>query len=771
MFRSRSLGAASVLAVWLVFVAAIPAQAQGGLPGFAAKTPKTEAQPSPVDARVLAESQLAEARRQLEASRLEEGSAGDEGVTGSERQRLLDRLVGVYATRLKFLERQETLKRGSPEAEKRKALLADFSAPPPYSVLRVDALRDELAGVLERLSARNAEYRALEAQKADYLEDQLRAAEAARKAEDRVARKAGGAEAESAARNQRLAAIRLKLADGELSNAVLALEVNREEVRPLQESAAELQAVIARVLPHQKLTGEELAQVKARLNESQVALADELERVTEAGRQRTALLEKVGAKGQGPGEAGTGARLVELLEVQIETDRVAQITLGWLRTLNDYVARAWMLRHDAMTEQDRAARWQAVDGLRQLRGELDERKHLVEEIQRESRTAVRLQESRLEAVLLDSAAAAHEGSLLESYKLRQLNYQRVDLAAARFQRELERWLADFGAEEAERSSKWQKAFVTLKQLAPAVWNFELFAVEEATVVDGKTVSVSYGVTVRKSIGVLFLFAVGYLVFSLLARWLQRIIVYRFGVDEQVAVVVRRWVMALAMVVLLIFVLNLARIPLTVFAFMGGALAIGIGFGTQTIIKNFISGIIMLFERKVRVGDIVALPGVTGHVTAIDMRASTVRGFDGIEALVPNSQFLENQVVNWTYSNPHIRREVRVGIAYGSPVQQAAEIMNGCAEEHGLVLEDPKPEVYFEDFGDSALLLILVFWVEFSPGFNARRVDSDLRFEIEKRLGDAGIAIPYPQRDVHLSMAVPLPVELAGASGGTGAGGG
>jgi small-conductance mechanosensitive channel len=193
--------------------------------------------------------------------------------------------------------------------------------------------------------------------------------------------------------------------------------------------------------------------------------------------------------------------------------------------------------------------------------------------------------------------------------------------------------------------------------------------------------------------------------------------------------------------------------------------LGIGFGTQTIIKNFISGIIILFERKVRVGDIVALNGITGHVTAIDMRASTVRGFDGIEALVPNSLFLESQVVNWTYSNPRIRREVRVGIAYGSPVRQAAEIVAGCAEDHGLVLEDPKPEVYFEDFGDSALLLTLVFWVEFSPGFNARRVDSDLRFAIEKRLGEAGIAIPFPQRDVRLALEGPLAAALAGRADG------
>ena len=241
-------------------------------------------------------------------------------------------------------------------------------------------------------------------------------------------------------------------------------------------------------------------------------------------------------------------------------------------------------------------------------------------------------------------------------------------------------------------------------------------------------------------------------------------VRRFAVDEQLASVTRRWLMIAVSVVLIVLVLNLARIPLTVFAFMGGALAIGIGFGTQTIIKNVISGIIILFERKIRVGDIVAIGGTTGYVTAVDLRASTVRSFDGVEALVPNSTFLENQVVNWTYSNSRIRREIRIGIAYGSPVRKAAEIIAACAEEHGQVIKDPAPEVLLEDFADNALLMALVFWVDLGPTISGRRVDSDLRFMIEKRLAAAGISIPFPQRDLRLSVTDMVPVRVMPASG-------
>ena len=113
-------------------------------------------------------------------------------------------------------------------------------------------------------------------------------------------------------------------------------------------------------------------------------------------------------------------------------------------------------------------------------------------------------------------------------------------------------------------------------------------------------------------------------------------------------------------------LNWLSIPLTIFAFLAGALAIGVGFGTQTIIKNFISGIILLVERKIRVGDIIEVDGTLGVVSEINTRSSIVRGFNGIENLIPNSLFLDNRVVNWTLNSRFLRRELKVGVAYGTP---------------------------------------------------------------------------------------------------------
>lgn len=211
--------------------------------------------------------------------------------------------------------------------------------------------------------------------------------------------------------------------------------------------------------------------------------------------------------------------------------------------------------------------------------------------------------------------------------------------------------------------------------------------------------------------------------------------------------------------LIIYGLNWVRIPFTAFAFLGGTLAIGIGFGAQTLLKNFISGIILSLERPFRVGDLIQVDGISGRIQKIGLRASIIEHFDGIESLVPNSTLLENRVDNWTYGQTAVRGSVSVGVAYGSPTRDVSRSLLAVAHEHGLVLEKPEPEVRFDSFGDSSLVFSLLYWVDVSK--TAReRLASDLRFMIEKALADAGIAIPFPQRDVHFNHEHPLCVELS-----------
>ncbi len=145
-------------------------------------------------------------------------------------------------------------------------------------------------------------------------------------------------------------------------------------------------------------------------------------------------------------------------------------------------------------------------------------------------------------------------------------------------------------------------------------------------------------------------------------------------------------------------LGAVKIPLTVFAFAGGALAIGLGFGTQTLLKNFVSGVIILFERPFRVGDVLDVGGQRGTITGIGLRSSVLQLWDGTETLIPNSALLENNLTNWTYTNRAVRFTIAVGVAYGSDTRRVLQVLTDLAGQHGLVEKHPKPQLEVHAFG-------------------------------------------------------------------------
>jgi small-conductance mechanosensitive channel len=209
----------------------------------------------------------------------------------------------------------------------------------------------------------------------------------------------------------------------------------------------------------------------------------------------------------------------------------------------------------------------------------------------------------------------------------------------------------------------------------------------------------------------------------------------------------------------VFSLVTVNIPLAVFAFLGGALAIGLGFGAQHLINNFISGMILLFDRSVRVGDIVEVDDQSGQVTNIGMRNSRIRRFDGIDMLVPNSHFLQQKVTNWTLSDLKMRYSVSVGVAYGSPTRETERMLMKAIETHPMVLKDPPPTILFEKFGDSALVFTGYFWMELISNRDNRIAASEIRHAINELLQKAGIVIALPQRDVHMDSSKPLEVKV------------
>jgi potassium efflux system protein len=185
-----------------------------------------------------------------------------------------------------------------------------------------------------------------------------------------------------------------------------------------------------------------------------------------------------------------------------------------------------------------------------------------------------------------------------------------------------------------------------------------------------------------------------------------------------------------------------------------ALGVGIGFGLQEIIANFISGLIILFERPVRIGDIVTIGNIDGIVSRIRIRATTLTTWDRKEYLVPNKEFITGRVLNWTLSNAINRVVITAGIAYGSDTELARELLLKAAQEHPIVLEDPAPIATFEGFGDNALNFLLRCYL---PNLDNRLVTiTELHTTIDKAFRKAGITIAFPQRDVHLN-----PLEAQG----------
>jgi len=256
-----------------------------------------------------------------------------------------------------------------------------------------------------------------------------------------------------------------------------------------------------------------------------------------------------------------------------------------------------------------------------------------------------------------------------------------------------------------------------------------------------------------------LIIIGFVVVRWLGANLAKRALRSSGASENTVYAFRRLISFFAYVMIVLIALPIAGIPITIFAVLGGALAIGVGFGAQNLLNNLISGIILIAERPIRIGDIVELEKERGRVEEIGNRCVRIRRYDGVHVLVPNSYFLEQRVVNWTLVSADIRSVVSVGVAYGSPVEKVRDLMQQSAEEHEKVSKDYPVEVFFEEFGDNALTFNLFFWTSVHQPMAIRRVQSDVRFKINALFAEHNIVIAFPQRDIHLDTSKPLEIHL------------
>ncbi|NLX12411.1 MAG: mechanosensitive ion channel [Phycisphaerales bacterium] len=190
--------------------------------------------------------------------------------------------------------------------------------------------------------------------------------------------------------------------------------------------------------------------------------------------------------------------------------------------------------------------------------------------------------------------------------------------------------------------------------------------------------------------------------------------------------------------------------------LAAAITVGLGFGLQEIFANFVSGLIILFERPIRIGDTVTVGEVSGTVGRIQIRATTIVGWDRKELVIPNKEFVTGKVINWTLSDSVLRISIPVGIAYGSDTTLADTLLRKVAEEHPFVLRDPAPTVLFKEFGESSLNFELFVFV--GQLKHIMPIRNDLHRAIDTEFRNAGIEIAFPQRDIHIrSIKKALPI--------------
>ena len=195
------------------------------------------------------------------------------------------------------------------------------------------------------------------------------------------------------------------------------------------------------------------------------------------------------------------------------------------------------------------------------------------------------------------------------------------------------------------------------------------------------------------------------------------------------------------------------------AIVAASVGVGVGFGLQNIINNFVSGIIILAERPISIGDRIEVAGVAGRVTKIQLRSTTVVTNDNITMIVPNADFISNTVTNWSHGDPKVRIRVPVGVAYGSDLKLLQRLLLEAAAEHPKALRDPSPVVLFTEFGDNSLNFELGVWTQEMTAAPIH-FTSEMNFIIEQKLRENDIEIPFPQRDLHVRSGLPVAAEAS-----------
>ncbi len=293
----------------------------------------------------------------------------------------------------------------------------------------------------------------------------------------------------------------------------------------------------------------------------------------------------------------------------------------------------------------------------------------------------------------------------------------------------------------------QEQLVEGWQRVAAFFTYELVAVEGSSI------------TVGKVGGAILLVILGLWASRWISRLIGRRLLRRFRLAEGAVAAIQTLIFYFLILAFCLWALRLVNIPLTAFTFLGGAVAIGVGFGSQNIVNNFISGLILIAERPVKVGDLIDIDGLYGRVEKIGARSTRVVSGDNTHIILPNSNLLENKVLNWTLSDNVMRTHMDIGVAYGSDVAEVKRRLEEALKQCTSVMKEPAPEVLFLDFGDNALVFRSLFWTQVRAPLDQLRAQSEVRFQVDESFRAADITVAFPQCDVHLDGLGPIVVQI------------
>lgn len=719
--------------------------------------PRGSSQPGEeIDVKALRE-RRAQAQSDLNAVRESLASKNGTGAAQEERQErqaLLEQIVRGYDEQLSDFQRLTEAQQRHTDIVRSSAEWKGFPEPSPYSIFLADQLWDTVHSL--KLAAEGLQsQRELLTLRFEQARDALTTAEERqRQASERWEAAKDPGQAGQERREYELAALRAKAASVLLEAAQLSKRRVEKELEGTKARLAFEQRRLDAVSPHVMFSDADLAQVRTRLAKERLRFEEQLEQsLVERQRQSQAVqqveqrldhLRNKAAGGKGSEEetpafsrakaevelararmdnlVSQGDLLQQLMNVVEGERQLWETRFVLLHTSEPGKAREVYKRFTPLFDNFRASR----DYLRQQAGIISGQISEVENRMRHSPPPLR-------ATLQDLIRTFHEREEVYTRALHRME------EAARF---MERWRAEFKQQQKElplvdRLEGW---LTRVGSLIKDAWRYELFSAEDTIEVDGKTMTGHRSVTVGKTMTASAIFLIGYVVCVYVARVIGRLAVTRLGMAADVANLVRQWSQALLITFLIVLSFSWAKIPLTIFAFLGGAFAIGVGFGAQTLLKNIISGILLLIERPMRVGDLIEADNVRGRVTSIGLRSSTIRDAKGTETLIPNSSFLERALTNWTYSSRVGRFSLRVGAPYGTAAQQITDLLSALALQHPKVMKEPAPQVFLDEFGAQARIFTVNYWHEISSDVDPNGIASDLRFAIEQKFAESGMKV-------------------------------